>query len=135
MSIFLDTSFLVALNNANDELCAEANSLLSRIEGKEFGQAYCSDYVLTELPTVIGRRTKNAVLAKRALVSIANSTNITILFSSLDDFNKTIKFFCSQDGLSFVDCSNVVLMKEHGIEYIASFDSDFDSVKGISRLP
>src|SRR3989338_3275068 len=53
MGVFLDTSFLVALANADDENHRSAQSVKARITNKELGQPYISDYVFDEMVTFL----------------------------------------------------------------------------------
>jgi predicted nucleic acid-binding protein len=46
---------------------------------------------------------------------------------SLNDIRGLFIFFA-------IDPASVVIMHEHGIDKIVSFDSDFDKVNGIKRI-
>ncbi len=136
MGIFLDTSFLLSLVNLEDENFSKAEKFWKAIEGGEFGGAYSSDYVLVELAAVIQARTGNMALSKKVVSALSSSRVVELLMVGQQNFADSLSEYSSQKTkLSVTDCSSIVLMKEHSIEYIASFDSDFDSVKGISRLP
>ncbi|MHA1522103.1 MAG: PIN domain-containing protein, partial [Promethearchaeota archaeon] len=67
--------------------------------------------------------------------AILNSPNLNILYMDERQFNATFHIFKRYDDLSFTDSSIVVMMKNAQISYLFSFDSDFDGINGIRRLP
>jgi len=49
--------------------------------------------------------------------------------------SSAITTFLHYDGtLSFADAVSLIVMQERGTQRIASFDADFDRVRGIERL-
>ena len=61
--------------------------------------------------------------------------NCTVELAIPERCARAITVFLHYDGsLSFADAVSVVLMQERGTQRIASFDSDFDKVRGIERL-
>jgi len=50
------------------------------------------------------------------------------------DFNAAQSAFRRYDEPSFVDATIVAYLNRDGVEYLYSFDDDFDVVDGISRL-
>ncbi|QUO46911.1 PIN domain-containing protein [Halorubrum ruber] len=52
---------------------------------------------------------------------------------SLRPFTSAVDCFRTYESLSFGDATIAVYMKREGIEYLYSFDDDFDAVQGITR--
>ena len=52
-----------------------------------------------------------------------------------DDYSDALELFKYFDWtINFADCTILQSMFKHGIQRIASFDSDFDKIKGIERI-
>ena len=131
MSIILDTSFLLALNNKHDINYAISQVIKKRIQEGEFGQMYISDYIFDEFMTLLTAR----AISSEKIISIGNTllsdqkikmleVNMGVFFQSWEQFKKLSK-------LSFTDCTSIILSEEFNINNIASFDSDFDRIKEI----
>lgn len=128
---FIDTGFFISAFISDEENHKKAaNALRMLMHNKE--ELVYSDYVLDELLTWI-RSHKGS------------KTSITVLDMLLDSEIKIVRIqdqhllaateiFRKYGNLSFTDCTTVALMLDRGIKYICSFDSDFDSIKGVFRL-
>lgn len=130
----LDTSFLIAVNNRDDQNYERAQSLKSHMRNKDFGQVYISDYVFDELFTFLRARAFSETL----MIGIGNKLladeDIKLLQINTDIFLQSWDLFKKISGLSFTDCTTVILVKQYGIKRIASFDSDFDRISFLERM-
>ena len=131
--IFLDTSFLVALEVDTDISHENAVALMNKILDGEFGKPIISDYIFDETVTVTFSRTKDLEKATKLGTSLKKSTLIKLIDK---DFDETWELFRNQKGtkLSFTDCSNLVIMKKTGTRNIATFDEDFKKIKEINVI-
>ena len=129
--ILLDSSFLVAVEVATDQNHEYAIKLMDKIINGEFGDAIISDYIFDETISVTFNKTK--ALSKAILVGESLNKSCNLLKVSEVIFNKSWETFKKQKNkkLSFTDCTNLALMKEHNIKYIANFDKEFTKVKEI----
>ncbi len=134
MGVFLDTSFLVALVNADDENHGLAQSIKARIAAKELGQPYISDYIFDELVTFLKARHVEAGKIEEFGDSLLNDGGIDLLRVGSAVFLQSWGMFKKSTGLSFTDCTSIVLAKEFGIKSIASYDSDFDKLPSLNRI-
>lgn len=134
MSVILDTSFLIALNNEKDVNYKNAQSLKIRAKNKEFGQCYISDYIFDELVTFL--RAKAIPLDKIKAIgdALLNDKTIELLKIDIEIFLCSWELFKTTSKLSFTDCTTLTLAKEFGIKHIASFDSDFDIFPYLKRI-
>ncbi|CCQ32756.1 PilT domain protein [Halorhabdus tiamatea SARL4B] len=57
-----------------------------------------------------------------------------MLHAAQKDFTNAIKLFETHTGLSFGDATIAAYMHRAGIEYLYSFDDDFDAIEHITRL-
>ena len=130
--IFLDSSFLFAFYSAKDERHERAKMLMQDIVNGKYGSAYVSDYVFDELVTVVFARLRGIKEAARVGKSLFET--VDFLYVNEEGFDTAWKIFSNQktSSLSFTDCTSVAAMKGNGIENIATFDSDFKAVNGIT---
>lgn len=133
--IVLDTSFIVAFHNSRDIHHAAAKPVMDDIVSGKWGQALLLEYVFLEVATVL--------LARRGL-SVASSVTSVLLQSREVDFVPcseifldTLETFRNQSGtkLSFVDAAIVTTARRFNAETIATFDKEFEEIKGIAIVP
>ena len=135
MSLILDTSFLIALNSAKDINHNDSQALKSRLEDKEFGQVYISDYIFDEFVTFLMAKSFPVAYIKKMGDSLLGEGSIKLLKIDVNIFMQSWELFKKSNKLSFTDCTTIVLAKEFGIKNVASFDSDFDKIPHIKKLP
>lgn len=132
--IFLDTSFIVSYFNTRDENHSKAVALMKEIGTEKFGMVYITDYIFDESVTVSFVRIKNLTKA----IKIGEALRETMKMLEIDKpiFDVAWKIFKTQKRttFSFTDCTTMALMKERGIKNIATFDKDFQKVKGVNVI-
>lgn len=139
--VILDSSFVVALVDRNDELAAPAHRLHEQLvaEGAEYIYLDC---VLNEVLTVLGRRCARSRQAApfrdlvRQLHLMVRLDRVRWLSARLPDlYDQVLGILLEHQGrLSFHDALIVVGAPLLRVEEIASFDRDFDRVPGLRRL-
>jgi len=134
VSLILDTSFLIALNDAGDFNHNNANSLKTSIKDKEFGQCYISDYIFDELMTLMRAKSINHSKIKDIGDSLLADKTIELLKVDEEMFLQSWDLFKKSSNISFTDCTTVILSEEFGIKNIASFDSGFGRFKYMKRV-
>jgi predicted nucleic acid-binding protein len=134
MSIILDTSFLVALHNKNDQYHEIAQRFSKRLIVGELGKCYTSDYIFSEVMTLLRARKFPENQIEKAGSALLNDPLITLLSMDSVQFQETWELFKKYTGLSFTDCSTIIISEGFGIKAVASFDSDFDKVSGLKRV-
>ncbi len=132
--IFLDTSYLVALEVDADSNHENATRIRNRVIEGEFGNSFISDYIFDETMTVTFGKIKNLEKTASAGMDLRNSSILVKLEDN--DFEETWRLFKNQERtkLSFTDCSNLVIMKRMGIRDIATFDGGFEKIKEINII-
>ncbi len=65
---------------------------------------------------------------------LSNSAGFELVHSAQKDFHRAVELFETYDGLAFGDATIVAYMEREGIEFLYSFDDDFDGLDGITRL-
>lgn len=127
--IFVDASYFIAVANREDRWHEDAKRLTHRLEREE---VTTSVLVLSEVVTGVGSLLGGKA-GKEAYDVIVD--NCAVEVATPERCARAITVFLHYDGtLSFADAVSLVLMQELGTQRIASFDSDFDRVRGIERL-
>lgn len=131
-TLILDSSFLVAFHNAEDVHHEAAMAVMSRILDAEWETVLLLEYVVLEVLTVLRMRVDldTAVSVGDVLLS---SREVQFVPCS-DIFLRTLETFRQEEqaGLSFVDAAIVTVARESPPGFVASFDTDFAQVDGIS---
>ena len=134
MTIFLDTSFIVAFLNRRDSRNRRATELWHKLLDNEWGRPFTSDYIVDECYTLLLSRRKNLTIQQNLHDFIhgnpANMIPKFILFRKITDELyenswKLYKKFMNSE-LSFTDLTILAICTKMNIEYLASFDKDFD---------
>ena len=126
--IFLDSSYLIALADRRDQWHRKAMKLKDKLDRKMI----ISDLVMSETVTVIGKRAGGK--AGRKLYDFFTDS-CEVVYADERLLAESMETFLKYDGkLSLADALSVVIMKRKKMAKIASFDSDFDRVRGINRV-
>lgn len=135
MSLFLDTSIIVALYNSKDSNHEYAKQIFLQVSQGMYGHVYVSDYIIDEATTLMLIRTNNMSKSKDLLRYIVETKSFTILKVNQDTFQKTVNYYLGQNGtLSFTDCSTLMLMNENSIKNLATLDQEFKKQKQVNVL-
>jgi predicted nucleic acid-binding protein len=140
LSIFIDTGIFIGYVNKKDEHHTPATHLVEDIMKNKYGAAFTSDMVFDELMTFILYKTGDIgkAVTVRDLILGNGEKDVprfmNLIFVDVDILEKSWNTFVKYSGkkLSFTDCSTIELMKNRGIEHLASFDGGFDGI--VDRL-
>ncbi len=126
--IFLDSTYLIGLILKNDSLNYKSHLLKSYL-GDE--NKIINNTVFNEVLNSLSSNNFNNDLPyiKKLLLSF----NVDIL--TYDDYKDSFDLFEFYNfSINFSDCTILNTMQNYNINKIASFDSDFDKIKGIKRI-
>ena len=127
--IFLDTSYIIGLIIKNDRYCNISSDIRSNLKNEA---KITNITVLIEVLNSLNKYNFHGDVGE--LVKYLLSCNI-FHFLTFEDYQIAINLFRYYDGgINFSDCTILESMQKHGITRIASFDSDFDKIKGIQRI-
>lgn len=133
--VVLDSSFVIAYHNARDVHHAGAVRAMDELTGGKWGRGLLLEYVFLEVVTVL--------LARRGL-SVASTVGSVLLQAREIDFVPCSELFLDaletfrnqgSTKLSFVDAAIVTVARRQDVGVIATFDRDFQSIKGITLVP
>ena len=133
--VFVDTGFWIAAARQID-----AQHERAKVLGREILQRrvklVTSDLVLAEVVTFILKKDGHEPAEK--LMTLLNE-NTTILFVDkpiLEEAKSLLRqYWGPRKRLSVCDATSYILMQRRGIKDLYSFDSGFDGLPGITRLP
>lgn len=138
MSVFIDTGVFYAQHDRDASRHETAVDAMAGFVSGEYGRLYTSDYVYDETVTLTRTRTERFDDAKAVGDRIRGigpyPDAITMLYVSEGLFQRTLETFerYNDHSLSFTDTSTVALAEHHDIDYVLSFDDDFDGI--VERL-
>jgi len=133
--VVLDSSFIIAYHNARDVHHTASVQAMGELIAGKWGQALLLEYVFLEVVTV---------LSSRRGLPVATAVGSTLLQARELDFVpcselflETLETFRNQTGtkLSFTDAAIVTVARRQDVGVIASFDRDFQNIKGIAVIP
>ena len=128
--IFLDASYVIGLYVENEQWHEQAVKIFEDVEEK--GEKIISNLVIEEIVTAIGKKV-DPKASKEIYNHILNNYNV--INENRQIYNTALDIFVKHGAtLSLTDSVSVEIMKEKNIHEIASFDKDFDRVKGIFRV-
>lgn len=138
MVVILDTGFFLALRNDRDPFHARALSISKHLLSGEHGRPVVSDYVLAEVLNYLSSRATPAHRIRKTLDELLGRGPegwIHLVRIEPEMFDAAVALFERLGvprGLSFTDCSSIVLARALRTSLIASFDSGFDGI--LARL-
>jgi len=129
----VDTGVLIGMVDVNDEHHDVAMEIVRGMDHGDLPTGRVTNYIVLETLNWIHNR-KRHVKAVETYERLNQSAGFEILHAAQKDFQRAIDLFQTYDRLSFGDATIAAYMQREGIEYLYSFDDDFDVLKHITRL-
>ena len=132
--ILLDSSFIIAIFRRNDSLHQRAIKNRNILQN----DCYISNGIISEVITILGQKTKDIALVRLAYNYMKD--NFTIIDESdINMYNDNVlaifeKYNKNKFRLDFIDCSTVVISENCGLDYVVSFDGEFELFEEINLL-
>jgi predicted nucleic acid-binding protein len=128
--IFLDSSFIIALTDLDDQFHEKAVNILPSLGA----QRVISGLVISESVTAVGTRL-GAKAARDVFENLLYDSATKTIFGSKRLYERAMTIYTKYGGrLSFPDSVTVRLMYDQKIKEIVSFDSDFDRIDRLTRI-
>ena len=134
MSTFLDSCFFVALLNTRDEKHDDARKLLKMLKDTKYGSLVTTDYVVDEVLTTIWGHTHRKDLVINAYKITCQKPEF-VQFKKIQDKHFSISWKkwkqlaeWPKKALSFTDCTILAFIESENIEFLATFDNEFDGL-------
>jgi predicted nucleic acid-binding protein len=129
----LDTNVLFASASSRDEYHDRAREIVRGIDHGDLPEAIVTNYVVAETLNLSGEKL-GADAANQMLDRLIEGTHFEIVHAPKADFNAAQALFRRYGELSFVDSTIAAYMDREDVEYLYSFDDDFDAVTNLTRL-
>jgi len=129
----VDTGVLIGMTDTDDQHHDTAMDIVRGVDHGELPTGRVTNYVVLETLNWIHNR-KRQQTAVETYERLNRSAGFEIHHSAQKDFNRAIELFETYDRLSCGDATIVAYMQREEIEYLYSFDGDFDAVEGVTRL-
>ncbi|WP_018258817.1 type II toxin-antitoxin system VapC family toxin [Halomicrobium katesii] len=129
----VDTGVLIGMADTDDQHHDVAMEIVRGMDHGDLPTGRVTNYIVLETLNWIHNR-KRQQTAVETYDRLNRSAGFEIHHSAQKDFNRALELFQTHDGLSCGDTTIAAYMQREGIEYLYSFDDDFDMVDGITRL-
>lgn len=129
----VDTGVLVGMADVDDRNHDVAMEIVREIDHGTLPTGRVTNYVVLEALNWIHSR-KRQQRAVEVYERLHRSAGFEIHHSAQKDFTRAIELFRTYEGLSCGDATIAAYMQREDVEYLYSFDDDFDAIEGITRL-
>jgi predicted nucleic acid-binding protein len=129
----VDTGVLVGMADVEDEHHDTAMEIVSGMDHGDLPTGRVTNYIALETLNWIHNR-KRHEKAVETYERLNQSAGFEILHAAQKDFTSALSLFQTYDSLSFGDATIAAYMQRENIEYLYSFDDDFDAIEGLTRL-
>ena len=126
--IFLDSTYLIGLILKNDSLYYKSHLLKSYLDDEN---KIINNTVFNEVLNSVTSNNSNYDLNHIKKLLLSFNIDFLTLDDYLDSFD-IIEYY--NFSVNFSDCTILNTMQNYNINQIASFDSDFDKIKGVRRI-
>ena len=127
------TSVLIGMADTKDERHDVAMEIVRGMDHDDLPTGRVMNYIILETLNCIHDRKRHAK-AIETYERLNQSAGFEVLHAAQKDFPSAVDLFQTYDGLAFGDATIAAYMQREGIEYLYSFDDDFDTLDGIKRL-
>lgn len=120
--VFVDTGYILALVNENDQHHAEALALSERFDGQP---VIVTDAVLLEIGNALSRMDRAA--AVQIIQDLRESPDVTLVHLDPELFDSAFDLYRrhADKRWGLVDCVSFVVMRRHGTTTALAFDQHF----------
>ncbi|HLC81939.1 MAG TPA: PIN domain-containing protein [Candidatus Nanoarchaeia archaeon] len=130
--IFIDANIFLAYDNINDANHKKGLKILEEVEAGRYGDYFTSDYIFNEIVGVTFRKK-----GKERAVLLGEQVLKSVLVINVDDYlvrEAWNIFSTTKLNLNLVDCTNLVMMKITGADFIATLDKEFTRINGLEVI-
>ncbi|ODR79719.1 twitching motility protein PilT [Haladaptatus sp. W1] len=129
----IDTNVLLDFRDEASIRHEQAQEIVSAMDHGELPTGRVTNYVVLETLNWLHERHRHD-FAVDTFNRLSSSSGFEIVQSAQKDFHRAVELFEQYEGLSFGDATIAAYMHREEIEYLYSFDGDFDAVDEITRL-
>lgn len=129
----IDSNVLIAFASQRDRHHEASQSIVSGIDNGDLPTARVTNYVVAEVLNFIHARYTHS-FALEVYQRIEQSAGFEVIHAAKKDYTAAVELFETYEGLSFVDATIAAYLHRKDLEYLYSFDDDFDVLENVTRL-
>lgn len=129
----LDSNVVVGARLKRDQWHDPGTAIVGAMDAGELPRGRITNYNLPEILTPIESHAGDQP-ARDTLEFITESRGVELQPATRDDLTRGLAIYRREAGVEVVDCIMVAHMQRVGLEYVYSFDDDFDRFEEITRL-
>ena len=131
--VLIDANVLYGFRMSRDQWHERASRIVRAIDDGTLPRGRVTNVTLSEILNPIQKRAGHDP-AVATLEFLEQSAGFRVCSFGQSDFARGRELFRQSNGVELPDVTTVAHMRRTGIEYIYSFDDDFDRFDGITRL-
>jgi predicted nucleic acid-binding protein len=129
----VDSNVLIDYKDTSSDRHERAEALVAGFDTGDLPAGRVTNYVLLETLNWIHTRKRHDI-AVDLRQRLAASAGFELIHAAQVDFHSAVDLFEQYDQLSFGDATIAAYMRRTDVEYLYSFDDDFDRLDWITRL-
>jgi uncharacterized protein len=129
----VDTGVLIGMADIDDQHHDSALEIVRRMDRGDLPTGRVTNYIALETFNWIHNR-KRHEMAVETYERLNQSAGFEVLHAAQKDFTNAVSLFQTYEDLSLGDATIAAYMQREGIDYLYSFDDDFDVIESITRL-
>lgn len=129
----LDATVVIAFADTDDDDHDAGKRIVRGVDRGTLPRGVVTNDALLELLNYVHERMGQA-MATDLLDRLVEGAHFLLPYNPKENYGVARSTFRQYETLSFGDAMQVAYMGGEGLEYIYSFDDDFDAVDGITRL-
>lgn len=129
----VDSNVLFAYRSERDQYHDRGTAIAEGMDVGDLPRGQVTNYALAEVLNPILKKAGDEH-ARRTLDFLTESRGFRIRHLAKEDFKRGRALFRRTTGVEVTDTITVAYMRRAGIEYVYSFDDDFDRFDSLTRL-
>lgn len=129
----LDSNVLIAFVSRRDEDHETARQILTTMDQGDLPTGRLTNYVVSEALSYLNEKHGHEV-STDLYSRLKSGSAFEVVHCTRDDFATAESIFDRQPELSFADAATISYARRTGVEYLYSFDDDFDRAEDVTRL-
>lgn len=129
----LDATVIIAYADSDDEDHATGREIVRGIDHGDLPTGVITNDALLEILNFVEERRGDA-MATDLLDRLIEGAHFRLPYNPKENYGVARSLFRRHEGLNFGDAMQAAYMRREEVEFIYTFDGDFDAVDGIVRL-
>lgn len=129
----VDSNVVFAARMQRDQYHEQGRAIVAAMDDGDLPRGIVTNYGLLEVLNPIQKKAGDAP-AKQTLQFLTESGGFRVRQLAREDFTRGRALYRRTEDVEVTDTITVAYMQRQGLEYVYSFDGDFDEFDGITRL-